>query len=100
MTQFCKGQQIAYVPLHAQHEGSNGFIWNPKHPDVEFGFVVSQRENTVFCRYWRKGQPGTLRTIANSEGTSADCLVPYKSVLAGDVWGCLQELGIDKAVKE
>lgn len=71
------GEQIAYVPLHA-----SGDI---EHPDVEFGFVTSQRGHTVFCRYWRKGYLGDLRTRANSEGTPADMLVRHQSVFPGVV---------------
>jgi len=89
--QFNRGEQIAYVPRHAQiQHGDEGWTWQDSHPDIEFGFVTSQRGDTVFCRYWRKGQPGTLRTVANSEGTPEDCLVRYRSVLDGDVWGALQ----------
>jgi len=76
-----EGMQIAYVPRHAQVKGNDGcFQWDSTHPDVEYGFVTSWRGDTVFCRYWRKGQPGVLRTTANSEGTPVDCLVPCTSV--------------------
>ena len=71
------GTQIAYVPLHA-----NGDV---NHPDVEFGFVVADRGSFHFCRYWRKGEPGALRTVANSEASPTDALVEYKSVLQGVV---------------
>lgn len=64
-----KGTQIAYIPTHA-----NGDLL---HPDVEFGFVISEREDAHFCRYWRKGHIGSLRTVANSELTPNDCLMPY-----------------------
>jgi hypothetical protein len=77
---FHRGQQIAYVPSHAQIPRENGFDWHTDHPDVEFGFVTSQRGDTVFCRYWRHQQLGSLRTRANSEGTPANYLVPYDSV--------------------
>jgi len=77
-----RGEQIAYVPTHAlRWAGTGGAMWAIDfHPDVEFGFVTSQRGSTVFCRYWRKGHPGELRTVANSEGAPADCLVRHKSV--------------------
>jgi hypothetical protein len=65
------GTQIAYIPLHA--EG------NIDHPDVGFGFVVSERGDAHFCRYWRKGHIGELRTVANSESTPTQLLVEYKS---------------------
>jgi len=66
-----RGTQILYVPTHA--EG------NLSHPDVEAGFVTSVRDDTVFCRYWRKDL-SELRTKANSEGTPADLLVTQDSV--------------------
>jgi len=66
------GTQIAYIPLHAEGDIN--------HPDVEFGFVVSERGDAHFCRYWRKGHLGELRTVANSELTPTDNLVEYKSV--------------------
>ena len=66
------GTQIAYIPLHAENDIN--------HPDVEFGFVVSERGDAHFCRYWRRGHPGELRTVANSELTPTNNLVEYKSV--------------------
>lgn len=66
------GTQIAYIPLHAEGDIN--------HPDVEFGFVVSERGDAHFCRYWRRGHLGELRTVANSELTPTDNLVEYKSV--------------------
>jgi len=66
------GTQIAYIPLHAEGDIN--------HPDVELGFVVSERGDAHFCRYWRKGHLGELRTVANSELTPTDNLVEYKSV--------------------
>jgi hypothetical protein len=67
-----QGTQIAYIPTHA-----NGDI---KHPDVEFGFVMAENEDTHFCRYWRKGNLGELRTRANSEATPNENLVEHQSV--------------------
>jgi hypothetical protein len=74
------GTQIAYVPTHA-----NGDL---SHPDVEFGFVMYRPSNyydnkcpyAIFCRYWRKGHPGELRTVANSELTPVDNMIKYESV--------------------
>jgi len=66
------GTQIAYIPLHAENDINN--------PDVEFGFVVSEHGDAHFCRYWRRGHLGELRTVANSELTPTDNLVEYKSV--------------------
>ena len=66
------GTQIAYIPLHAEGDIN--------HPDVEFGFVVSKRGDAHFCRYWRRGHLGELRTVANSELTPTNNLVEYKSV--------------------
>lgn len=72
-TVFENGEQIAYVPMHA-----NGDL---NHPDVEFGFVMRPAgKDAYFCRYWRKGELGVLRTVANSEATPADSLVSCWSV--------------------
>lgn len=60
-TTLTRGTQILYVPMHAQGDTN--------HPDVEPGFVTSQRGDVVFCRYWSKHAPGELRTKANSEAT-------------------------------
>lgn len=68
--------QIAYIPDHAGDDLD--------HPDVEFGFVTSVRNDTVFCRYWRRDLSG-LRTKANSEGTPIRNLVRHESVLASQV---------------
>ena len=69
-----KGTQIAYIPHHA--EGDIG------HKDVEFGFVTSESKGGTshFCRYWAKGKPGELRTVANSEMTPNACIVEHESV--------------------
>ena len=62
------GDQIAYVPLHV-----DGDI---DHPDVEFGFITGfNSDGDPFCRYWKKGEIGTLRTTANSECTPKDMIV-------------------------
>ena len=76
-----RGDQIAYVPYHAQiRTDAHWRTWNPDHPDVEFGFVTGQNDQFAFCRFWAKGQLGTLRTVANSEATLRDCLIKYESV--------------------
>jgi len=67
-----RGTQIAYIPTHA-----NGDI---NHPDVEFGFVTSTRNDVAFCRYWSKRNPFELRTKANSEATPVDMIVGVNSV--------------------
>ena len=66
-----RGQQIAYVPDHA--DGNLG------HRDVEFGFVTSVKGDTVFCRYWSRYTPNELRTKANSEGADRRLIVPHVS---------------------
>ena len=76
-----RGTQILYVPMHA-HGDTN-------HPDVEAGFVTSQRGDTVFCRYWSKHTPGELRTKANSEGTPVDAIVIRDTVLQVQVAAAL-----------
>jgi hypothetical protein len=83
---FQPGDQVAYIPHHAA-----GDI---QHPDVEFGFVTSpSQRGDYFCRYWRKGQPGTLRTVANSECTPVDCMVKHDSVDQSSVDRLLAVLG-------
>ncbi len=81
------GTQIAYVPTHADG--------NVFHPDVEFGFVVRESASGpglhYFCRYWRKGHPGELRTVANSENTPLSCLVLHESVPQAVVDKWMQE---------
>jgi len=66
--QYEPGDQIAYVPQHA-----NGDL---DHKDVEFGFVTSVREDTVFCRYFRSRDSNELRTLSCSEGANAQSIVP------------------------
>ena len=68
------GDQIAYVPMHAEGD--------LHHPDTEYGFVTSVKVDNAlaFCRYWHKGNPGKLRTTLNSEATSLDHLVTVDSV--------------------
>jgi hypothetical protein len=85
------GTQIAYVPTHVNSD--------IRHPDVEFGFVTSYRpagevlaNPHYFCRYWRKGHLGELRTTSCSELTSAYLLVECESVPQGVVDACLKGL--------
>ena len=66
--QYEPGDQIAYVPQHA-----NGDL---DHQDVEFGFVTSVREDTVFCRYFRSRDSNELRTLSCSEGANVHNIVP------------------------
>jgi len=67
-----QGLQIAYIPLH-----THGDI---NHPDVEFGFTMYEQGDCHACRYWRRGEPGVLRTTANSEMTPTMFLVHTASV--------------------
>jgi hypothetical protein len=81
-----RGTQIAYIPMHA-----NGDI---NHPDVEFGFVTTFEPDKgfAFCRYWRKGEPGVLRTLANSECTPSGMLIEHQSVTQKLVDTLIKEL--------
>lgn len=81
-----KGTQIAYIPSHA-----NG---NINHPDVEFGFVISETANSHYCRYWKKGNIYSLRTKANSELTPNECLVKHRTHPQYVVDGFIKELGL------
>lgn len=68
--------QIVYIPTHAKG--------NPEHPDCEYGFVTSQNDDYVFCRFWMKGQFShskmELRTKANSEACRPEDLMLYRKV--------------------
>ncbi len=66
-----RGTQIAYIPMHAYKK--------IEHPDVEFGFVTTHKpeHGYTFCRYWRRGEPGVLRTLTNSECTPSDMIVEH-----------------------
>jgi len=66
--QYEPGDQVAYVPPHAKGDID--------HEDVEFGFVTSVREDTVFCRYFRSRDSDELRTRSCSEGAAAADIVP------------------------
>ena len=78
MAKLIRGTQIVYLPPHAER--------NLNHPDVEYGFItsgpvtVAPNVAAYYARYWRKGHPGKLRTKANSECTSLDCIVVKDSV--------------------
>lgn len=84
-----RGTQIVYIPMHAD---------GPSHPDCEFGFVTSIKTKVaslfgtepamVYCRYWRKGKLGELRTTCNSELTHIGRIQEYVSVEQSvvDVW--------------
>lgn len=67
MEELKPGDQIAYVPMHAEGDLT--------HKDVEFGFVTGfNREGDVFCRYWSHFD-GSLRTTINSELTPRENIV-------------------------
>ena len=87
--QFQRGDQVVYVPNHAGKDMS--------HPDVEYGFVTSLNSaGDAFVRYWRNGQLGTLRTVANSECTPIDNLYSYNSVPQRTVAAALRKIEEDK----
>lgn len=79
------GTQIAYIPNHAEGD--------KQHPDIEFGFVISEHGDAHFCRYWHKGEPGELRTVANSELTPTKNLVKLMTVPQETVEFWLKDLG-------
>ena len=83
-----KGDQIAYVPMHAKS--------NLMHPDVEFGFVMGPAGgNAYFCRYWLKDKPGKLRTVANSEATPSDSLVKFRTTIQSMVNDAIRAIESD-----
>lgn len=70
---FQRGDQVAYTAPH--------LAGNLCHPDAEFGFVMAPAgPGHYWCRFWRRGHLGELRTVANSEIAPADCLVAHDSV--------------------
>jgi hypothetical protein len=78
------GNQIAYIPTHAEGDID--------HPDVEFGFITGfNSQGDPFCRYWRKGEVGVLRTTANSECTPIDMVIEHWSVPQSRVDGFIQK---------
>lgn len=68
--------QIVYIPAHAKG--------NPDHPDCEFGFITSQNDEFIFCRFWmKKGlsyDKCELRTKANSEACRPEDIMLYRKV--------------------
>jgi len=80
--QLRRGTQVAYIPTHA-----NGHLG---HKDVEYGFVTSVTSTFAFCRYWRKGKLGVLRTRFNSEATALQDLYVVDSVDQNDVLAALE----------
>lgn len=62
-----RGTQIIYVPSHAKHVED--------HPDCERGFVITDKGETVFCRYFSRLHHEELRTIGSSESTNKRDLV-------------------------
>jgi len=76
INEFRIGQQIIYIPRHAQ---------DATHPACERGFVTSIAPYGIFCRYWRpdslqEGRTPELRTTANSERTQTHLLHTKRSV--------------------
>ena len=65
-TKFKIGDQIVYVPAHADNES---------HPDAEYGFITGFNPGgDPFCRYWLNPEKNRLRTKANSECTPIDMI--------------------------
>lgn len=92
------GTQVAYVPNHAWSEPTDPAEQpapDLEHPDVEFGFVTSQKDpRLTFCRFWQKRRPGVLRTTLSSESCLTENLVPYESVVQLTVDTMLATLGL------
>ena len=80
---FKQGDQIAYVPRHANN--------NIKHKDVQFGFVMTTSSRFIYCRYWNSDLK-TLRTKANSEATPIPLLRLHKSVSDEQVRAAMDEI--------
>lgn len=72
------GRQIIYVPSYIRQTYKtpkpDGYLVIP---ETEIGFISSWRKDVVFCRFfWRRSSQ--LRTVANSEGCSAEDLFVVK----------------------
>lgn len=85
-----RGTQIAYIPSHAGTDLA--------HHDVEFGFATSgpNKDGDYFCRYWRKGQIGILRTRFNSELTPGSRITEHKTVSQEVVQAILDRIDAEK----
>ncbi len=89
---FAAGEQITYVPLHAEGD--------PNHKDAQHGFVTSvrnpgTRREIVFCRFWFDNSHTELRTKANSEGCRPDDLIHEHHVAQRRVVRLLQYIRQD-----
>lgn len=74
------GKQVAYIPSHVIEKcGSARRAIVTDADDVEYGFVSSWNEQTIFCRFWSLQFPKELRTTANSEGCNIEDLYLYPS---------------------
>lgn len=73
MPRFTRGIQIIYTPTS------------------EIGFVTEGRDDTTFCRFWSKANPGHLRTLANSEGCNNEDIEPINT----DIPDCIIAAWLD-----
>lgn len=74
------GKQVAYIPSHVIEKcGSARRAIVTDADDVEYGFVSSWNDQTVFCRFWSLHSPKELRTTANSAGCNIEDLYFYPS---------------------
>ena len=70
---YVRGATGSVPPRHTKGDAS--------HPDAEFGFVNGvSSTGGYFCHFWRKGEPGELRTVTGAIMTPAACLAPYHLV--------------------
>jgi hypothetical protein len=96
---FKPSDQVLYVPDHVKDQiDPDNLAAALDIPDVEAGFVTGPAgEGSYFCRYWRKDNPGELRTTANSEATSGRDLVAYQIMPWTKIRMVMKRLGyIDK----
>lgn len=81
---FHPGDQVLYLPLVADGD--------PEHESVERGFVTATNGRTVFCRFWSKTDPGSIRNRHCSEGCDAEDLRLQESVPPGEVIAWMRQL--------
>ena len=85
-----EGEQVLYIPTHAEGD--------PKHDDVEEGFVMADKGETAFVRYFFRrsvSAAGGLRTVANSESTPKAMLMRYVHHSQGEIDALVRQIKAD-----
>lgn len=93
---FDRGVQIMYIPTHVADTAGADITLSPEN---ETGFIerMGLSGKVALCRYWRRGQPGELRTTANGEWTPLANLYLHQSVSEERVAEVLAQIDADAA---